>query len=147
MVDFSLAVATMRIHAIRGDVMSQPATNPAVYQQQLDEKAARLTSMLSLFNAPQLDVFSSPAEFYRMRSEFRVWHDGDDLYYIMFDPETREKIRMDKFPVASKLINELMPELLAYIRHRPTLRQKLFQVEFLTSTTKQALISLIFHRQ
>lgn len=127
--------------------MSQPATNPAIYQQQLDEKAARLTTMLSPFSAPQLDVFASPPEFYRMRAEFRVWHDGDDLYYIMFDPETREKIRMDSFPVASRLINALMPELLNYIRHKPTLRQKLFQVEFLTSTTKQALISMIYHRQ
>ena len=127
--------------------MAHLTTEPANYQNQLDHKAERLTAMLSPFYTNNLEVFASPIEFYRMRAEFRVWHDGDDLYYIMFDPETREKIRIDAFPVANQLINTLMPRLLAYIRSRPVLRSKLFQVEFLTSTSNQALISLLYHRQ
>ncbi len=127
--------------------MTHLAVQPELYQQQLDEKAARLATMLEPFCQESLSVYASPAKFYRMRAEFRVWHEGDDLYYIMFDPESREKLRMDDFPAGSQLINRLMPALIDYIRSRPTLRQKLFQVEFLTTTSGQALISLIYHRQ
>lgn len=127
--------------------MTHLAVQPELYQQQLDDKAARLSSMLAPFCQAPLDVFASPVQHYRMRAEFRVWHEGDDLYYIMFDPETREKIRMDDFPAGSRLINQLMPAVLDYVRSRPVLRQKLFQVEFLTTTSGQALLSLIYHRQ
>ena len=34
---------------------------------------------------PPIEVFTSPESNYRMRAEFRVWHEGDDLYHIMFD--------------------------------------------------------------
>ncbi|RUO53713.1 tRNA (uridine(54)-C5)-methyltransferase TrmA [Pseudidiomarina homiensis] len=126
--------------------MTHLAVQPELYQEQLDDKEARLDAMLAPFCQEPLAVFASPAKHYRMRAEFRVWHEGDDLFYIMFDPATREKIRMDDFPAGSKLINQLMPAVLDYVRSRPVLRQKLFQVEFLTTTSHQALISLIYHR-
>ncbi|KFZ30499.1 tRNA (uracil-5-)-methyltransferase [Pseudidiomarina salinarum] len=116
------------------------------YASQLSAKRDYLAQLLKPFVAQQPQVYPSPPLHYRMRAEFRVWHEGDDLYYIMFDPETREKIRMDAFPAGSLLINTLMPEIIDYLRSRPVLRRKLFQVEFLTTTTGQALISLIYHR-
>ena len=58
---------------------------------------------------PELEVFESPEQHYRMRAEFRVWHEGDDMYYVMFNQETKEKYRVDQFPAASRLINDLMP--------------------------------------
>jgi tRNA (uracil-5-)-methyltransferase len=127
--------------------MTQLTINSDNYQTQLAEKVARLESMLTPFNVSEIAVYESPKTYYRMRAEFRVWHDGDDLFYIMFDPDTREKIRTDSFPVANRLINRLMPEILDYVRGRPNLRQRLFQVEFLTTTTNEALVSLIYHRQ
>ncbi|MGQ4277071.1 tRNA (uridine(54)-C5)-methyltransferase TrmA [Pseudidiomarina sp. E22-M8] len=127
--------------------MTHLAIQPQNYQQQLAEKQTRLKRMLEPYTSAELDVFASPPCHYRMRAEFRVWHEGDDLFYIMFDPDTREKIRMDTFPPGSLLINALMPELIKQIKDRPVLRQKLFQVEFLTTTSGQALISLIYHRQ
>jgi len=127
--------------------MTQLTINSDNYQMQLAEKVARLESMLTPFNVSEIAVYESPKTYYRMRAEFRVWHDGDDLFYIMFDPDTREKIRTDSFPVANRLINRLMPEILDYVRGRPKLRQRLFQVEFLTTTTNEALVSLIYHRQ
>ncbi|MDX1706397.1 tRNA (uridine(54)-C5)-methyltransferase TrmA [Pseudidiomarina sp.] len=116
------------------------------YGQQLRAKADYLTQLLQPFVSQPLEIYPSPPLHYRMRAEFRIWHEGDDLYYIMFDPETREKIRMDSFSPGSALINNLMPAVIAYVRSRPVLRRKLFQVEFLTTTTGQALISLIYHR-
>ncbi|RUO59365.1 tRNA (uridine(54)-C5)-methyltransferase TrmA [Pseudidiomarina marina] len=127
--------------------MTHQAINSDDYQIQLSNKVELLKSMLAPFAVSEIDVYESPKTHYRMRAEFRVWHDGDDLFYIMFNPDTREKIRVDSFPVANELINDLMPAILDYVRGRPNLRKKLFQVEFLTTTTNEALVSLIYHRQ
>ena len=54
------------------------------YDAQLAEKVVRLQSMMTPFNAPVPEVFRSPVSHYRMRAEFRIWHDGDDLYHIIF---------------------------------------------------------------
>ncbi len=39
-----------------------------------------------------------PAEHYRMRAEFRIWHEGDDLFHCMYAQATKEIIRVDSFP-------------------------------------------------
>ena len=54
------------------------------YTAQLAEKTQRLTALLSPFSAPAPQVFSSPEQGYRMRAEFRIWHDGDQISYAMF---------------------------------------------------------------
>jgi tRNA (uracil-5-)-methyltransferase len=61
-------------------------------------------------------------------------------------PEKKVVVRMDAYPVASRQINDLMPQLLDAIRDVPLLRRKLFQVEFLTTLSGEALITLIYHR-
>ena len=42
------------------------------YDNLLAQKSEKLTALLSPFNAPELDVFSSPKQHFRMRAEFRV---------------------------------------------------------------------------
>ncbi|MGX5914595.1 tRNA (uridine(54)-C5)-methyltransferase TrmA [Aliidiomarina sp. Khilg15.8] len=118
-----------------------------LYDDQLAEKVNALQQKLAPFHPPALDVYPSAPKHYRMRAEFRVWHEGDDLYYIMFDKDTREKYRVDQLPAANQLINELMTALLEYLKPRESLRRKLFQVDFLTSSTGEAVISLLYHRQ
>lgn len=117
------------------------------YENQLAEKVARLKAMMSDFSAPEPQVFRSPVSNYRMRAEFRVWHDGDDLYHIMFNQQTKERIRVDSFPTASQLINQLMGELLAAIRPVEVLRFKLFQIDYLSTTSQQIIVSMLYHRQ
>jgi len=129
-----------------------PQVTPELYPQLLDAKAQHLKERFQAFKPPELEVFASPPSHYRMRTEFRVWHEGDDLFYIMFevgdDPKKdRRQVRMDDYPVASKAINDLMPKLLDAIRDRPLLRRKLFQVEFLGSLSGEMLISMIYHRK
>ncbi|TDO97603.1 tRNA (uridine(54)-C5)-methyltransferase TrmA [Marinomonas balearica] len=120
---------------------------PESYEQQLDEKVHALKELMAEFPMPDLDVYKSAKTHYRMRAEFRVWHDGDDMYYAMFDSkDPRTPIRVDQFPVASKLINDLMPALLDCIRDVPVLRHKLFQVDFLTTQTGESLISMLYHK-
>lgn len=126
--------------------MTYKKIDTANYPEQFRSKEESLIEKLSKFGVQQLDTFESPQKHYRMRAEFRVWHEGDDLYYIMFNPETREKIRMDEFLPGSELINRLMKQLIEKLKPNPVLRNKLFQVDFLTTTTNQAVISLLYHR-
>src|SRR5690625_332094 len=63
------------------------------------------------------------------------------------EPDKKRVVRLDDYPVAGQRINELMPQLLDAMRDRPVLRRKLFQVEFLTTLSGEALVTLIYHRQ
>ena len=85
------------------------------------------------------------------RSEFTVWHDGNDVYYVMHETEDgKEKprrIRVEAFPVGSKLINELMPRVMEAVRSSETLRRKLFQANFHTTLSGESMITLIYHRK
>ena len=116
------------------------------YAQQLDEKALRIRSQFSRFGVEQLEVFSSQPKHYRQRAEFRVWHEGDDLYHIMFDQQTKEKIRVENFDPGAPLINELMQVMMQELRDNELLRRKLFQIDYLTTLSGQALISLLYHK-
>lgn len=116
------------------------------YDNQLAQKTERLSNMMASFNAPKPAVFRSPASHYRMRAEFRIWHDGDDLYHIMFDQQTKQRIRVDRFPAASELINRLMPALIAALRPNPILRRKLFQIDYLSTMSGEVVVSLLYHR-
>ena len=117
------------------------------YGAQLISKKETLIALMEGLDLPELEVFESAPSHYRMRAEFRIWHEGDDLFYAMFDSaDPRQPIRVDQFIPASSLINELMPKLLDVIRDVSILRHKLFQVDFLTTTTGEALISLLYHK-
>lgn len=120
---------------------------PELYDRQLAEKTAQLKLLMTELSLPELEIFPSEPSYYRMRAEFRIWHDGDDLFYAMFDSaDPRTPIRTDQFLAASKQINQLMPRLLDAVRDKQILRHKLFQVDFLTTTTGEALISLLYHK-
>ncbi|AGH80517.1 tRNA (uracil-5-)-methyltransferase [Psychromonas sp. CNPT3] len=127
--------------------MSLQFVDPDNYDMQLNAKKTLFNEQFVDFNLPDLEIFASPKLHYRMRSEFRVWHEGDDLYYIMFDKETKQKIRVDQFPPASELINALMPQLINLIKVSKTLRFKLFQIDFLSTLSGQILVSLLYHKQ
>ena len=127
--------------------MNQPVRDPQSYEQQLHEKKQYLLELFAEFTPPHLETFASPAEHYRMRAEFHVWHEGPDLYYVMFNPKSRERYRVDAFPTASTLINSLMPRMLEAIRPIPELKHRLFQIDYLTTLSGQALVSLLYHKK
>lgn len=121
--------------------------NPANYAAHLEEKCQKLKELFTAYPTPEVEVFASEAALYRMRAEFRVWHDGDDLYYYMFDKEKKQNIRTEQFLPASTLINEMMLALMVELRPNPILRHKLFQVDFLSTLSGEVLVSLLYHRQ
>lgn len=111
---------------------------------QLNAKVARLQALLPQ-DAP-LQVFASPPAHYRARAEFRVWHEGDESFYIMFDGESKQKVRVDRCPMAIEAIDALMPRLMAAINADAALRHKLFQVDFLATLSGEMLVTLIYRR-
>ncbi|WP_213662621.1 tRNA (uridine(54)-C5)-methyltransferase TrmA [Stutzerimonas stutzeri] len=127
--------------------MTQLRFDPACYDSQLADKAARLQALLAPFAAPAAEVFDSPREHYRLRAEFRLWREDGQRHYAMFEPGDKHKaILIDEFPIASRRINELMPQLKAAWQASEVLSFKLFQVEFLTTLAGDALITLAYHR-
>lgn len=122
--------------------------NPSLtdYAAQLAEKKARLQTLLAPFEAPEPDVFDSPAAQYRLRAEFRLWREDGQRYYAMFEGDKHTPVLIEQFPIASARINELMPRLKAAWQSSEVLAHKLFQVEFLTTLKGDALITLCYHR-
>ncbi|MDT4803583.1 tRNA/tmRNA (uracil-C(5))-methyltransferase [compost metagenome] len=129
--------------------MSRPVFDPAAYAAQLHDKTARLRELLAPFAAPEPEVFDSPREHYRLRTEFRLWRESgnENRHYAMFEPGDKfTPVIIDDFPIASARINALMPRLKAAWQASTALSFKLFQVEFLTTLAGDALITLCYHR-
>lgn len=121
---------------------------PEHYQSQLDAKVERIQALFADRELPPLSIHPSAPTHYRMRAEFRFWHEGDDGWYAMFNPaEPKQPLRVDEFPVASRRVNELMPAVREAVLSDPELRHRLFQVEFLTTQTGDALVTLLYHRK
>ena len=100
---------------------------------------------------PWLQVFRSPPQHYRCRCEFTVWHDEEDISFIMYEKvegfkEARRR-KIEQYPVACTAINEMMPVLLRGVKDVPPLRHKLFQVNFHCSLSGQAMVTLLYHKK
>ncbi|MEB3766295.1 tRNA (uridine(54)-C5)-methyltransferase TrmA [Acinetobacter sp. MD2] len=123
----------------------------SAYQQQLQAKVERIRAQFSDYQAPEIEVFDSPEQHFRMRAEFRIWHTEDDLFYAMFERNGDEKqktvVRVDDFPIADHSINELMPKLLDTLKQQPELHRRLFEIDFLASLSGEMLVSMIYHRK
>ncbi len=120
--------------------------HPDNYAQQLADKQQAMAQLFASFELPKIALFTSSPLHYRQRAEFRVWHEGEDLFYIMFNQQTKQKFRVDHFPVASRLINQAMTALIENIKSNKSLRFKLFQVDFLSTLSGELLISLLYHK-
>lgn len=122
------------------------------YATLLAKKVENLTALLAPFAPPALEVFESAPSHFRMRAEFRLWHDknavGDnEIYHIMFDQATKQRYRVDNFPIASQLINQMMTTLLAEIQGNEILTRKLFQVDYLSTLSGEIAVSLLYHKK
>lgn len=136
--------STLTINAVPM-IAIQP--DPAHYADQLDKKKTEFQTMMAPFDPPALEVFESPPLHYRQRAEFKIWHEGDDLHYAVFDRgRGHPPSFVENFPSASQVINDCMPQLREVLRHTPVLRHKLFQVEFLSTLKGELLVTLIYHK-
>lgn len=116
------------------------------YQQQLDVKVSDFRDALAVLAGCSVEVYPSAPLNFRMRAEFRIWHEDGSAHYAMNSPGEKRPYTIDDFPIGGTLINRLMPLLLHAINASPVLSKRLFSAEFLTTTSDEALITLIYHR-
>lgn len=127
-------------------------TDPQNYAQYLNKKIENVVNLFKKNNLdfPKYEVFESPAEYYRMRTEFSVYFNEDhsDFTFCMFEPKTkpRKRIELETFPVGSKAINQGMSLLKKYLMNYPILNHKLFETDFLANQNGELVIALNFHK-
>ncbi|WP_372596973.1 tRNA (uridine(54)-C5)-methyltransferase TrmA [Amphritea sp.] len=127
--------------------MALPVVDPSQYDAQLSEKKTEIEQQFADFNLPDIELFESAKTAYRQRAEFRVWHEGDDLYYVMFQPgDKHQHSRLESCPMVSEPIQQVMFKLLDYLRPNELLRRRLFQVDFLSTLSGEIIISLLYHK-
>jgi tRNA (uracil-5-)-methyltransferase len=116
------------------------------YTGQLSTKLLLNEERFAPFYDKKITYFESPEQHYRYRSEFKIWHDGDEIYYAMNHQEKGKVVFIDECPQVSLPIAQLMPKLLKEIKFQG-IGFKLFGVDFLSSTEGEIVISLLYHRR
>ena len=128
--------------------MSTDQQDPAQYQNQLDNKIAkyRLSMEQAGVDITEITVHRSAPLGFRMRAEFRVWHQDGQVFYAMNRPGEKRPYIIHDFPIGAPLIGKTMPLLLQALNSSAILSRKCFSAEFLTTSSGQVLITLIYHR-
>ncbi len=122
------------------------AIDPQLYPAQLEAKHVRFKEILDGLSFPEIEVFDSAPSQFRMRAEFRIWHEDGRAYYAMNCPGEKRPYIIDSFAIGGPLINKLMTPLITVINAEPVLSKRLFSAEFLTTLSGEVLVTLIYHR-
>ncbi|MBL1244602.1 MAG: tRNA (uridine(54)-C5)-methyltransferase TrmA [Sulfurimonas sp.] len=115
------------------------------YAGQLKEKLDLNKERFSSFYDGEISVFESPDQHYRARSEFKLWHDGDEIRYAMNNATKDGVVFVEECPQVNEYISELMPKLLTSIKEAE-IGFKLFGIDFLSSSSGEIVISMLYHR-
>ncbi len=113
------------------------------YNSQLEKKVQKIRDD---FDIKDIDIIKSESQNFRYRAEFRVYHDDEGLSYAMSGFDKR-LVKIDECKIVSTKISSLMRELFKEIKDNKVLKHKLFAVEFLTTTTDEAITTLIYHKK
>ena len=120
---------------------------PANYSTQLAEKVTQFTAAFAEFFDAEPDVACSEPLHYRLRAEFHVMHYGNRMEYAMFGPDNpKQPVTVEAFPVVAEAIYKVMPRLRELLHASNTLRDRLFQVDFLSTMSGQLMITLIYRQ-
>lgn len=113
------------------------------YDEQIRKKQSYV---VELFGVELVETFVSPESHYRNRAEFRIWHDDEGMHYAMNQMEKGRVVLVESCPKVVKSIAELMRPLREMIEGDEMLRERLFSVEFLSSSEK-VLVSMLYHKR
>ncbi len=114
------------------------------YDFQLQQKLEKSQNEFKEFYQDKITAFASKESHYRARSEFRIWHDGDKISYAMNGVELKSTIMIDECPMVSESIFELMPKLIVALKEFE-MDRKLFGVDFLSASSGEIVVSLLYH--
>jgi len=116
------------------------------YEAQLADKVSVNQIKFKEYFSGDIAVFASPNAHYRSRSEFKIWHDGDDLHYAMNSVDKNGVVFVKECPQVNTFIADLMPKLLQKIAEKE-IGFKLFGADFLSSSSGEIVVSLLYHRR
>ncbi len=117
------------------------------YQDELEDKKRRVLSLLSPFGVEELELFSGDDSHYRARAEFRIWHHNGRVDYAMGRLNRKGIITIEECPKVILPIYNLLSPLLSKINSSKILKEKLFSIEFLSSTIGDILVTMIYHKR
>lgn len=121
------------------------------YEEQLNYKIQREKERFSNFTNIDFDIIKSNESNFRNRAEFRIWWEKGEnnkeiLSYSMNDFK-KNILKINSCEMVSHHIKELMPKLIDELQNDLEVSFKLFAVEFLGSSTKDMLVTLIYHKK
>lgn len=117
------------------------------YSEQIEQKVRRLAEMVAPFFKGEISYFESDKERYRARAEYKIYKESDSVYYAMRDIKKRGFVMLHECPMVSIAIDKRMWRLLYIVNSDAELKEKLFGVEFLSTTADELLITMLYHRK
>lgn len=126
-------------------------TDPQNYELYLQDKISAVRQMFQEQGLilPEPAVYASQPEHYRMRCEFGVYKEDNDLHFVMYvkGSKPRQIILTDQFAGAHPAINQAMQALRELLRDSLVLRDWLFEADFLCAQSGETVIALQYHKK
>ncbi|MDQ7045964.1 MAG: tRNA (uridine(54)-C5)-methyltransferase TrmA [Sulfurimonas sp.] len=116
------------------------------YEAQLNDKILLNKERFKEFFSADFFIAKSLESHYRSRSEFKVWHQEDELYFAMNNKDKKTVVFVEECPQVNVHIAALMPKLLKAIKNKE-IGFKLFGADFLSSSDGEIVVSLLYHRK
>ena len=121
------------------------------YEEQLQLKIDREKDRFAPLWDKDITIIKSPDGSFRDRAEFRIWKIFDSnnnytLHYAMNDKD-KKILPIKSCSIVSENIATLMPKLIEKLSSEDKLNFKLFSIEFLSSTSGDMLVTLIYHKK
>ena len=123
-------------------------TDPPRYAAYLERKLAEAYRAFHEAALPlgEVQVWPSAPRHYRMRTEFEIVHREGTYDYAMFMPGTSRLIITNHPDLHARSIDELMDPLRQAVCAAPSLRERLFGVEFLANQGGEVVAALHYHK-
>jgi tRNA (uracil-5-)-methyltransferase len=116
------------------------------YDEQLNFKLQRERERFNDIWKGDIDIIKSIDGGFRNRAEFRVFHKDGKLYYAMNDIN-KKLLMINNCSIVSVPISNIMGKLLDEIKKFDILYKRFFSIKFLSSTTKDILVTMIYHKK
>lgn len=122
------------------------------YDEQLNYKIKREKQRFGNFTNLDFDIIKSNPKNFRNRAEFRIWWEKDensdkDILSFAMNDFDKNILKIDECQMVSTHIANLMPKLLDELQKSMILSFRLFSIEFLSSSTNDMLVTLIYHKK
>ncbi len=114
------------------------------YTEQLEYKVNLIKERFELKN---IDIFTSKKSHFRDRCEFKIFFENNKISYAMSTLEKKGYVQIKECSIVNETIAKMMPLLIKEIEKNVILKKRLFAVEFLSSSSCELLITLIYHKK